>query len=717
MAEAVAAAGTSTVGLDDPRAALWQALDRIDALLATAADTAAPGADPDSSPEAVPLPGAGESLGGQYDDAGDGAGLLGPLVDAEPWRLLARTFGLAEFDLDVLALALAPHIDMRYADVYRLLRGGPMHVQHVQHVQGPALDMQLALRLLCRTRTERLYRLYHALPDSPLVSSGAVSLTGEPSSPTLAMGIVVDPQVVRAALGLGGLDPRLAGWCSVTSPHPGDVPAPPLDRPLLTRLFAFVDRAVSADTPCRVHLHGPVGVGKRTTALALAARAGIPLLRADLSLLARDLTSVGAALPLMLREAWLFGYGVLIEAADNVLQDEFGWARLCEAIRLQPGLVMLTSTGAAPPGQGIGARMLSVELAVPPAAVRRQLWLADLAEAARGVDDVDAEALASRFRLTPAQISDAVEAAVLEERCLPTGARVDAGMLFAAARRQSRTDLAQLAGRVEPAHEWGDLVLPDDSVEQLREICARVSRRDLVVRGWGFGRGTSRGNGTAVLFAGPSGTGKTMAAEVVAREVGLDLYKIDLSGVVSKYIGETERNLTRIFGAAENANAILFFDEADALFGKRSSARDAHDRYANVEVSFLLQRLEEYDGVALLASNLPHNIDEGFARRLTATVHFPFPDEQARRRIWSLVWPPQAPLAGDVDLDRLATEHKLSGGGIRAAALRAAFRAAGRASTAGAPAGSADLITMDDVLHAVRREFKKLGKALPRSDP
>ena len=197
-----------------------------------------------------------------------------------------------------------------------------------------------------------------------------------------------------------------------------------------------------------------------------------------------------------------------------------------------------------------------------------------------------------------------------------------------------------------------------------------------------------------------------MAAEVIANELRLDLYKIDLSGVVSKYIGETEKNLDRIFTAAEDANAILFFDEADALFGKRSEVRDSHDRYANLEISYLLQKMEEYAGIAILATNLRQNLDESFLRRLAFTVHFPFPDEHDRRRIWSAIWPAQTPLTDDVDLAFLARQFKLSGGNIKNVALAAAFLAAEDDGP----------VTMTHLLHATRREFQKMGKALAEAE-
>jgi SpoVK/Ycf46/Vps4 family AAA+-type ATPase len=292
-------------------------------------------------------------------------------------------------------------------------------------------------------------------------------------------------------------------------------------------------------------------------------------------------------------------------------------------------------------------------------------------------------------------------------QCLETPAtRVTRADLFAAARAQSGQDLARLARKIEPRYTWDDIVLPEDACAQLREICRRVVHHHRVLGEWGFGRKLSLGKGVNALFAGPSGTGKTMAADIIANELGLDLYKIDLSSVVSKWIGETEKNLDRIFTAAENANAILFFDEADALFGKRSEVRDSHDRYANVEISYLLQKMEEYEGIAILATNLRQNLDESFVRRLAFTVHFPFPDETSRERIWSGIWPLETPLGDDLDLAFLAHQFKLSGGNIKNIALAAAFLA----SEDGGP------ITMAHLRHATRREYQKLGKTVSEAE-
>jgi SpoVK/Ycf46/Vps4 family AAA+-type ATPase len=255
---------------------------------------------------------------------------------------------------------------------------------------------------------------------------------------------------------------------------------------------------------------------------------------------------------------------------------------------------------------------------------------------------------------------------------------------------------------VKPVYTWDDIVLPEEVLSQLREICQRVVYRHRVIGDWGFGKKLSLGKGVNALFAGPSGAGKTMASEIIANELELDLYKIDLSGVVSKYIGETEKNLDRVFSAAEDANAVLFFDEADALFGKRSEVRDSHDRYANIEISYLLQKMEEYEGVAILATNLRANLDESFTRRLAFTIHFPFPDETSRHLIWKKIWPPQLAIAQAVDLEFISRQFKLSGGNIKNVALGAAFLAA----------SDGGQVTMSHLLHAIRREYQKLGKPI-----
>jgi SpoVK/Ycf46/Vps4 family AAA+-type ATPase len=367
--------------------------------------------------------------------------------------------------------------------------------------------------------------------------------------------------------------------------------------------------------------------------------------------------------------------------------------------------------------------VVTVAFPLPEFEARRTEWRTNLEARDLSIDASTLDALADRFRMSTVQIADAVSSACNRAALRAssnTGTSTPASFevtgeaaasptiddLCAGARAQSGDALAALAHRIEPRYGWEDLVLPFDSLAQLHEICQRVTHRHRVLGEWGFDRKLSLGKGVNALFVGPPGTGKTMAAEIIANELRLDLYRIDLAGVVSKYIGETEKNLDRVFSAAENANAILFFDEADALFGKRSEVRDSHDRYANLEISYLLQKMEEHEGVAILATNLRQNLDDAFMRRVAFTVHFPFPDEDSRRRIWQGIWPPETPLADDVDFDFMARQFRLSGGNIKNIALASAFLAAEDGA----------LVTMAHLGRATRREHQKMGKTVPENE-
>jgi SpoVK/Ycf46/Vps4 family AAA+-type ATPase len=307
--------------------------------------------------------------------------------------------------------------------------------------------------------------------------------------------------------------------------------------------------------------------------------------------------------------------------------------------------------------------------------------------------------VAEGFRLGPDRVVGAVAAA----RALAAldGVPLRAGHLRRGARRQGAPLLGRHARHVEPEVGWADLVLPDGPRAQLEELVLRARERDRVLRQWRLRPGGGRGLGVTALFAGESGTGKTMSAEVVAGELGVALAVVDLSSVVDKYIGETEKNLDRIFTEADRADAVLLFDEADAVFGRRSEVKDSHDRYANLESAFLLQRLESFAGVAVLTTNLRANIDEAFTRRLDLVVDFPFPDPALRATLWRQCLA-GAPCAPDLDLDAVGRDYELSGGAIRSAAVTAAYLAAGR----GTP------ITAEDVLVGARREYQKAGRVV-----
>ncbi|CAG0978700.1 partial ATP-dependent zinc metalloprotease FtsH 3, partial [Anaerolineae bacterium] len=341
--------------------------------------------------------------------------------------------------------------------------------------------------------------------------------------------------------------------------------------------------------------------------------------------------------------------------------------------------------------------VLRLEMGVPEYDERVQQWRQYLNGSTLDIDE-----LAYKFKLTGGQIRDAVSMAYDMAAWRGEG-QPTLEDLYSASREQNNRKLTDLAVKIQPRYAWEHIVLPQDRVQQLQEICNQLRYAVQVYEKWGFGGRVANSRGLSALFAGQSGTGKTMAAEIIAKELGLELYKIDLASVVSKYIGETEKNLSRLFEAAEHSGAILFFDEADALFGKRSEVKDSHDRYANIEIGYLLQRMESYDGIAILATNLRQNLDEAFTRRLDFLVDFPFPEEEDRLKIWQISFPTGAPIGKDVDLGFVARRYRMAGGNIRNAAIASAFLAASEDST---------YIRMSHVTHAIRREHQKMGKLL-----
>jgi len=623
-----------------------------------------------------------------------GAPLLGPAGggiagEGTPLDGLARTFDLDPFDLDVVLVALAPELDLRYERLYAYLQDDVTR-------RRPGVD--LMLNLLCATPDERVARRRHFAADAPLVAAGVLALDADPAqpqAPLLAHAVRLDEAVVRLLLGQEGLDTRLAGWCELVVPAADTPLDPELERTIAPLLGGPV---------CLV-FHGPPGGGKRRAAEALAARAGAPLLACDLTRALEPEDDFERRLGLAARDARLQEAVLYLTGLDAV-RERPGAYRVLLRTLARPGTTAIVA-GAAPwapareDGQAPPA-VVPVAFPVPPAAARHAAWKDALG---RSVAADALEGLAERFRLTAGQIADAAAAArAAARRRAGDGTAPLPEELYAAARAQAGQGLAALARKVDGHYRWGDIVLPSDRLEQLQEICDQVRHRSRVYDDWGFERKLSLGKGLNILFSGPSGTGKTMAAEIMAGELALDLYAIDLSTVVSKYIGETEKNLSRIFAEAATANAIIFFDEADALFGKRSEVRDAHDRYANIEIAYLLQKMEEYEGVVVLATNVRKNMDDAFVRRLHATIDFPLPGEADRRRIWEGIWPEETPRTDDVDLALLARRYELAGGNIRNIALGAAFLAAADGGAVG----------MRHLLHATRREYQKMGKVMGR---
>ncbi|MDA8216232.1 MAG: ATP-binding protein [Dehalococcoidales bacterium] len=612
---------------------------------------------------------------------------------------LAALFGLNQAAQEVLLICLAPELDLRYERLYAYL-------QDDVGKRRPTAD--LVLRLLCRSFEERVAARSLFSPITPLLGEGLLQLADENAAtwPLLARPLRVDERVVSYLLGGRELDTRLDDWVRLFPPPPAaEVPAPANEA---VESLAQLLRAARQE-PCDrlvVYLQGPPGSAKLATAWAACAAAGLGMLAVDLpALVGRGQPENGLALAG--REALLQGVVLALDGLDRLLGDDeralpwrAGARRLLER---RPGSTILLGEARWEPAVWAPlAGAVRVELTSLGPAARLRLWHD---EARTELSPEDLANLASRFRLD----GEAVRAVTIAARGRARWRGQGPALLEdfrAAARVVAAPQMENLARRIEPRYAWDDIVLPLDGHARLRELCDRARYHATVLDDWGFGRKHARRTGVTALFAGEPGTGKTMAAEIIAGELGMDLYRIDLSAVVSKYIGETEKNLERIFRAADQGDAVLLFDEADALFGKRSEVRDAHDRYANVEIAYLLQRLEAYDGLAILTTNLRGNVDEAFMRRLDCVLEFPLPEEEERLAIWRRVLPPEAPLASDVDLPFLARRFKLSGGHIRNIALAAAFLAAPEAGQ----------ITMRHLVRATRREHQKLGRLMAERD-
>lgn len=625
-----------------------------------------------------------------------------PTADNSLLDWIARSFQLNAFEADVILLALAPEIDLRYEKIFAFLQ---------DDVTRKRPTLELALNLFCSSLEEKLdcracFSSSAPLIRQRLVLTGADPAQVEPSS--LAHYVKLDDQIKRLLLGQDGLDDRLAGFCELIEPSIGWDHLP-LNVDTKRAMLQLAMDAQSSGKALRFYFQGRGGPEKRETAEALAHGLGRRLLVARIDRIP-DQSNATLLWNLVAREAQLQNAVLFITSLEEfrVADAIPGHRDLLESIAAFDGITLLTGKQAWVPPSIPGLTFTPIDFQPADFEERKASWDSDLAGATVGSDDI--AMLAARFRLTPFQITQAVANAQANSTWMQarngsttsgTPASISLDELASAARAQCGHELAALAHKIEPRYSWDDLILAPDPKVQLREICEQCERRHVVYDEWGFGRKLSLGKGLNVLFAGGPGTGKTMAAEVIAHELRLDLYRIDLSQVVSKYIGETEKNLDRIFGAAEDSNAILFFDEADALFGKRSEIRDAHDRYANIEISYLLQKMEEYLGISILATNLRQNLDDAFVRRLQAIVEFPFPDEECRRRIWEGVFPKEVPIGQDVRFDLLAREVRLAGGNIKNMALAASFLAA----------GDGGVVRTAHLVQAARREHQKLARS------
>lgn len=594
---------------------------------------------------------------------------------------LATLFGLSRFELDIFLITIAPALDLRYEAIYGFLRNDSSQ-------KRPTVNM--ALDLLCPPGPERLLKLAYLWDDGPLVKHRLLKFEGEANGGLLNQTLYPDDGLVAWLLGRYRPDTDLRH-------HLHYQPQPAAHHIQLTQAQQEALQQ-AAQSPAVLVGHGADTNCQKVAAAYLCQLVNQPLLTLNLASMVADNLPPLETIRLALRDGLLTGATVCLTDWDSCLADDAPPPELLTLVCQHPGRVIISSKNHWQARSVVRDRdLFYLEFPIPDYAHRLQL-LERLLEPLGKEADLKLADLAGQFVLTTGQLQDVVNSA--RDLAARSGRDIANQDLFAAARAHSNQKLGSLARKITPRHNWQDLILPDDQIAILRELLNTVKSRPLVLHQWGLGKKLTASAGITVLFAGPPGTGKTMAAEILAGELGLDLYKINLSSVVSKYIGETEKNLEKIFQEAESSNAILFFDEADSIFGKRSEVKDAHDRYANIEVSYLLQRMEGYDGVTILATNLRSNLDEAFTRRLQFALDFPFPEEQDRLRIWQALFPTTIPKENNLDLQRLAESFRLAGGNIRNIIVNAAYLAA----------TNGQKVTMEHLLHGTRRELQKMGR-------
>jgi hypothetical protein len=582
--------------------------------------------------------------------------------------VVVRAFGLSEFERDVLLLAAGCEMDAALA---RAAAQGRIDSGFASFAFALAALREPHWSALAPGAPLRFWRLLEPADDAALTTSR----------------LHIDERILHFLAGIDAIDVRLAPLLQrVSLPTVLAQPHRTVAAAVIARLVAVFDRGM--DAPC-LQLVGSDPLAQRDVAAQAAHEFGLR----TYALAADDVPAAPAdlhALALLLeREALLAPCAWLIDCDE--VGERSAARKLIERLR---GVVFVAAREPLPLARA-GVRF---RVDKPDAHEQRRLWRHALGERAAPLNGA-LDAIAAQFRLSAQTI--AATGALLGD---DDGTQMQEAALWQICRALGRPRLDDLALRIEPRAAWDDLVLPQTQKSLLRQLVAHVRHRLRVYDDWGFAAKSARGLGVSALFAGESGTGKTMAAEVLARELQLDLYRIDLSSVVSKYIGETEKNLRRVFDAAEDAGAVLLFDEADALFGKRSEVKDSHDRYANIEVSYLLQRMEAYRGLAILTTNMKGALDGAFLRRLRFVVHFPFPDQAQREAIWRSVLPAQLP-TDRIDCRKLAQLH-VAGGAIRNIALNAAFLAADRQ----------EAVAMPHLLQAAHAEAAKRERPLAEAE-
>ncbi|MFT3697984.1 MAG: ATP-binding protein [Kofleriaceae bacterium] len=609
-----------------------------------------------------------------------------------PFARLVRVFWLDKVDIMIVATLLAPELDPELERAFTFA---------IDDFTRKRLDVGFLGRLIGGRDEIEIDRAYSRLDESnPLRRNNLIVLAAPAeNAPASMRSVRLADRIVAFLRGHETIDEAVRGMVQLKK-HP-----PALGAVVMSdELIAQIRRAMIGvgGAAARVLLAGPEGVGRAMVVEAILAEHDIASVKIDLVAIANE-PRPGIALTAALREAALRD-AVAILDGGSAFKDEVPRA-LGQAIADGAGTlsVPLVFTLTSRPSWLVNSIPDLVELEVPLPSFRErlELWQRELPPPLATKEDV--ETVAARYAFPAATICRVARRAEATARLRdPDDPKVKLDELGDAARLTFSHRLGGMAQRIPTGFKWEDLVLPKETMDAVREVLRFARYKPILLEEWGFASKLPYGRGVSAIMHGPPGTGKTMVAQLLANELGYDLYRIDLSQVVNKYIGETEKNLAKIFDEAETSHAILFFDEADSLFAKRTNVTSANDRYANLEVNYLLQRMEVFDGVTLLATNLEQGIDEAFKRRVRFSVGFELPEADERARLWKSMFPPKAPLAANVDWDLLARQFEMAGGYIKKAVLRAALIAA-EANRA---------VTTADLVEAARLEYREMGRII-----
>ncbi|CAG7640873.1 ATP-binding protein [Paenibacillus allorhizosphaerae] len=619
-----------------------------------------------------------------------------------PLKSASTHFQLSPFEEYCLFICLAVELDRKYERCYGYLQ---------DDITCKHPTVELVLQLLCPTREERTAALAYLAPNSKLSSYFFVQSpdSGNGKGSILSRTLRLDDKMIYFLLG-EPLAPQSGDMYDFMPVGPS-LPALLLDEDIQMRMLLFADQAAVVQRPLLFYVWGSAGSGKKLQVRHYAKARQKKAISIKLRRLSNDPERWLESIHAILREGILHQAILCFEDAHLLIEDTQPLHKRLPSLlgklsSYTHEIFLLSAVHWKP--YHLPDNLVYSEVQIPLTAEgdRLKLW-EKLGASYTFADPIDWGMMAGKFRFSTGQIEQALEKAdQLAKWGHPDQPAIRMEELHEACYAQVQHKLERKAMRIRPKRGWDDIILPPEQKLMLRQACSHITYRHIVYGEWGFERKLSYGKGLSLLFAGPPGTGKTMSAEVIAKELYLEIYKIDLSQVISKYIGETEKNLSEIFQEAQHSNAILFFDEADALFGKRSEVKDAHDKYANTETAYLLQKMEEYDGITILATNYSQNIDEAFLRRITYIVKFPFPDEAHRESIWRSIYPQETLLGKDIDYRFLARKLQVAGGNIKNIALSSAFLAA----QAQEPVG------MKHILLAAKQELQKNGKLLLKED-